>query len=144
MRRAGGERAPATHAAGMASRDLTRKFVEWRSNRPRSAAPTGLPRAGRVNSREDRALVAGYASDASDMETSPEPVAPAGASLPPVWVDIVERVEGDVFKIEKAVRDLSGLHTSGCCRFCCSRPRLRRRKNSPSICTRIRKKCLQM
>ena len=97
------ERGPPRAFAPMASRDLTRKFVEWRSARPRRAAPGAL----RSNSREDRSLVGGYASDTSEP---PEP-ATLPPTLPPVWVDLVERVEGDVLKIERATRDLAALHT---------------------------------
>ncbi|KAJ8611423.1 hypothetical protein CTAYLR_008999 [Chrysophaeum taylorii] len=105
----------------MASRDLTRKFVERRSVRPRA------PRPPKTTIREQQPLSrfsagvlttassltvrrrsGGYHSDASDVEAGTSSQAPA---LPPVWVDLVDAVESDVAKIEKATRELQALHT---------------------------------
>jgi len=91
----------------MASRDLTRKFVEFRASRPRRArAGSGGARAA-GNGYEDRSLVGGYASDASDLEGG---AAARHAGLPPVWVDLVEGVEGDVGKIGACIVELRDLH----------------------------------
>mmetsp|Transcript_9280 Transcript_9280/g.29503 ORF Transcript_9280/g.29503 Transcript_9280/m.29503 type:complete len:312 (+) Transcript_9280:75-1010(+) len=85
----------------MASRDLTRKFTERRALRPR------VPRSARGTLREQQPLSLGYVSEASDVESGPS----QAASLPPVWVDLVDEVEEAVGKIEKATRELQALHT---------------------------------
>ncbi|KAJ1460282.1 t-SNARE [Pelagophyceae sp. CCMP2097] len=89
----------------MASRDLTRKFVERRQQRVRTkpgraARGAGVRQAGLVAS-------SGYSSDASDME-APHPAAP---TLPPVWVDLVDTLEADVAKIEKLAKEQQALCT---------------------------------
>mmetsp|Transcript_32855 Transcript_32855/g.101798 ORF Transcript_32855/g.101798 Transcript_32855/m.101798 type:complete len:319 (+) Transcript_32855:436-1392(+) len=89
----------------MASRDLTRRFVEWRASRG-----GGATRPTKRASSEDRGLVGGYSTDGSEGDGLPSRPADA-PSLPPVWVDVVEKVEGDVLEIERSLRDLKDLHT---------------------------------
>eukprot|EP00635_Sarcinochrysidales_sp_CCMP3193_P014790 CAMPEP_0118901722 /NCGR_PEP_ID=MMETSP1166-20130328/7309_1 /TAXON_ID=1104430 /ORGANISM="Chrysoreinhardia sp, Strain CCMP3193" /LENGTH=316 /DNA_ID=CAMNT_0006840907 /DNA_START=51 /DNA_END=1001 /DNA_ORIENTATION=+ len=82
----------------MASRDLTRKFVDRRRER----------RGGRK--REHQPYREGsFASDISDVElgASKDEDAP---TLPPVWVDLVEAVDRDVERIGRATRELQALH----------------------------------
>ena len=93
----------------MASRDLTKKFVDFRAARPRRARAGSGGAARPGGAYEDRSLVGGYASDASDMEHGA--AAAAAAGLPPVWVDLVEGVEREVGKIEANIRQLRELHT---------------------------------
>jgi len=86
----------------MASRDLTRKFVERRSARTaRHRPPSHMTSAG------------GYSAAGMDVE-----MAALGGdrrtrddALPPIWVDLVDSVDADVVKIEKATKELQALHT---------------------------------
>jgi len=88
----------------MASRDLTRKFVERRTQR--------RERSGRSRGEGERRPFreGSFASDISDAELGGERE-DEGPSLPPVWVDLVEAVDRDVERIGKATRELQALHT---------------------------------
>mmetsp|Transcript_19999 Transcript_19999/g.24232 ORF Transcript_19999/g.24232 Transcript_19999/m.24232 type:complete len:322 (-) Transcript_19999:236-1201(-) len=91
----------------MASRDLTRKFAEMRQARPGRGRSIG--QQGRE--REQQPFRSGgYSSDTSDIEANTSAAATAPA-LPPIWVDLVDSVESDIGKIEKAMRDLQAVHT---------------------------------
>lgn len=77
-----------------ASRDLTRTFVEWRAMRERQ------------NLGGTRTF-GGYERGAS----AESPLGAARTSaLPPVWVDVVEKVEGDVATLERALKSLREAH----------------------------------
>ena len=75
-----------------ASRDLTRTFVEWRAMREK-------PLTGRMRGGYER----GSSQEHSPMSSS-------RAALPPVWVDVVEKVETDVATLERALKSLKEAH----------------------------------
>ena len=75
-----------------ASRDLTRTFVEWRAMREK-------PLAGRT--------FGGYERGSSQEHS---PISSSRAALPPVWVDVVEKVETDVATLERALKSLKEAH----------------------------------
>jgi syntaxin 16 len=75
-----------------ASRDLTRTFVEWRAMREK-------PLAGRT--------FGGYERGSSQEHS---PMSSSRAALPPVWVDVVEKVETDVATLERALKSLKEAH----------------------------------
>ena len=72
-----------------ASRDLTRTFVEW---------------SWREKSLGGARTFGGY-ERGSSQEHSPMSSSRA-AALPPVWVDVVEKVETDVATLERALKSL--------------------------------------
>ena len=76
-----------------ASRDLTRTFVEWRAMREKSLG--GARTFG------------GYERGSSQEHS---PMSSSRAALPPVWVDVVEKVETDVATLERALKSLKEAH----------------------------------
>ena len=76
-----------------ASRDLTRTFVEWRAMREKSLG--GARTFG------------GYERGSSQEHS---PISSSRAALPPVWVDVVEKVETDVATLERALKSLKEAH----------------------------------
>eukprot|EP01036_Dinobryon_divergens_P034346 gene34346-44367_t len=90
----------------MATRNLTKKFLEIRNTERGSRTP--ISRKDRKNSevedRDSHGLLTSSASKANDVKDSA-----ASAQLPPEWVDAIEMIEDDVSKINKKMDDLEAL-----------------------------------
>ncbi|CAM9403645.1 unnamed protein product, partial [Heterosigma akashiwo] len=85
----------------MATRDLTRKFVEYRSRAPKKAR---YPSADGAGSTSDDSGLLDNAGNSVNWSAAKD-------TLPPVWVDMVDQVEEDIRQIQEKIRALADLHT---------------------------------
>ena len=87
----------------MATRNLTAKFVAGRSGTIKQS-PTKSRSDSGAGEESDGGLLSQRESDSTNWKLVRE-------SLPPLWVDKIEKVEEDINKIQTKMRELSAIHT---------------------------------
>lgn len=84
----------------MASRNLSKRFIELRNSAKANITLLG--------SRDDKDT----SSDSELLTSTDSNSGKLRNTLPPFWVDKIQKVENDISKIQLKMRDLASLHTS--------------------------------
>jgi len=87
----------------MATRNLTKQFVGVR-NAAKANKSLNRVRDSSTDSADETDVLHAAGSDSATWKAAKD-------SLPPIWVDKIEKTEEDILKIQLKMRELSALHT---------------------------------